>query len=351
MASGTRDRHVQDIVRTCGFPGDDLGAFRARLLSSLRKAVPFDAAFFATADPDTLLFSSAFAEEPLGPAAPLFLDNEFGTHCDVNRFTEVAHAAVPVASLDHKTRGDWAASPRWRQVIQPLGLGDEARVALRVDGTTWGFMCLHRSGTIGFAAHELATLAKVAPHAGAALRPLAATVHGDPAATSAPEAVILATRDVVVAVGGAVEQLGWGLIPVGAQLPVPLAMVVHRLEAIESGTATSLAATVRINTPAGGLVAVHATRLHEKSGSGPAVLTLAPISSPERSSLLLAACGLTPAQRRVANLVLQGRTTRQILIELHISAHTVQDHLKAVFDKTGVRSRRELVSALMRMPK
>jgi DNA-binding CsgD family transcriptional regulator len=328
----------------------DLGAFRARLLASLRKAVPFDAAFVATADPDSLLFSSAFAEDPLGPAAPLFLDNEFGDAADVNRFADVAHAAAPVASLDQATKGDRAASPRWRQIMEPLRLGDEARVALRVDGTTWGFLCLHRSGSIGFADSELATLATIAPHAGDALRRLA-TFYGDPGATSAPEAVILAERDVVVAVGGAVDQLGWGPMPVGAQLPVPLAMVVRRTEALESGPPTSVAATVRINTPTGGLLAVHGTRLHQRSGSGPAVLTLAPVSPAERSSLLLAAYGLTVAQRRVANLVLQGRTTSQIVIELHISAHTVQDHLKAVFDKTGVRSRRDLVNALMHTPK
>jgi hypothetical protein len=195
----------------------------------LRKALPFDAAFVATADPDSLLFSSAFAEDPLGSAAPLFLDNEFGTSGDVNRFAEVAYAAAPVASLDQATRGERATSPRWRQIMEPLGLGDEARVALRVDGATWGFMCLHRSGTIGFAAAELATLATIAPHAGEALRRLA-SIYSDPVATSAPEAVILAERDVVVAVGGAVERLGWGPIPVGAHLPVPLSMVVHRLD-------------------------------------------------------------------------------------------------------------------------
>lgn len=76
--------------------------------------------------------------------------------------------------------------------------------------------------------------------------------------------------------------------------------------------------------------------------------TITPAAPAERSALLLAANGLTPAQRRVAELVLQGRTTTQIVAALHISANTVQDHLKAVFDKVGVRSRRDLVSTLLR---
>ncbi len=51
---------------------------------------------------------------------------------------------------------------------------------------------------------------------------------------------------------------------------------------------------------------------------------------------------LTPAETAVAELVVDGRTNREIAQQLFISPHTVNAHLRHVFDKTGVRSRVEL---------
>jgi DNA-binding CsgD family transcriptional regulator len=344
-----RDEAVEGVARACYAAGEDLDALRRRLLHALNRVVPFDAAFMAAADPDTLLFTSAFADDALVASGPRFLDNEFGVSRDINRFVDLAYATDPVASLDQVSKGERAASARWREIMAPLGMGDELRVALRVDGTVWGFLCLHRSGPTGFNPSEMAVLRKVAPHAGEAIR-RAATFAGDAPADMTAEAVILVAEHTVVAVGGAVDEIETGgPLVVGGQLPLPLAAVVFRLEAIERGDdgLDTPPATIRITTSGGMLVAVHAARLHDATGNGPIVLTIAPAATTERSSFLLAAHGLTPAQRRVANLVLQGRTTSQIVAALGISTHTVQDHLKVVFDKVGVRSRRELVTALM----
>lgn len=51
---------------------------------------------------------------------------------------------------------------------------------------------------------------------------------------------------------------------------------------------------------------------------------------------------LTPAESAVAELVVDGRTNREIAQQLFISPHTVNAHLRHVFDKMAVRSRVEL---------
>lgn len=45
--------------------------------------------------------------------------------------------------------------------------------------------------------------------------------------------------------------------------------------------------------------------------------------------------------------MLRRYSTRQIVRQLAISQYTVQEHLRAVFDKLGVGSRQELAAALL----
>jgi DNA-binding CsgD family transcriptional regulator len=91
-------------------------------------------------------------------------------------------------------------------------------------------------------------------------------------------------------------------------------------------------------------LALHSTIL----GEGPerVAVLIEPTRLLEVALLILDAYGLTPREGEIVHCVLQGFDTEQIAELPGISAYTVQDHPKSVFDEVGVWSRKELVSRL-----
>ena len=55
---------------------------------------------------------------------------------------------------------------------------------------------------------------------------------------------------------------------------------------------------------------------------------------------------LTQRETDIVLALCRGFSTKEIAAECAISVHTVRDHLKAIFDKSGVNSRGELVAQL-----
>ncbi len=346
------ERQATALTGRC-YAGLDAAGLREEILRRLRRMMPVDAAFFATVDPMTLLFTSAAADEPLGAATQLFLENEFGRD-DVNKFAALAEAADPVASLDRATRGQRPASARYREIMGPLGLGDELRAALITNNRCWGVLCLHREdGSHGFDAREIDLIRRICPHLAEGLRRAAAIgpVAVGSAEARAPGIIVLDANLAVMSMSQEAEQwlaeiseADW---PPASELPIAAYAAAARLARLDEGPAAAQPpATVRLRSRAGRWLSLHASRL-----SGPPEpqigVVIEPTPATHVSSLLLSTHGLTQAQSRVVALVIRGHSTRQIVRELHISANTVQEHLTAAFDKFGVRSRRELVAAML----
>lgn len=83
-----------------------------------------------------------------------------------------------------------------------------------------------------------------------------------------------------------------------------------------------------------------------REGRGPTTLVL--IASPDDplSDRRLARLGLTRAEIRIARLVTQEKTNREIAQSLGVSVHTVRHHVQHILDKAGVRSRTQLTKTL-----
>ena len=342
MAAGLRGDAVDRLVRLCS-SGLDPDALRREALPRLRRLMRVDAAFFATVDPATLLFTGAVADEPLQAVAPEFLANELGGG-DVNRFAVLADAPGHVGSLDDATRGNRDASERFRDLMAPLGLGDELRAALVVDGRCWGVLCLHRErATAGFEPREVDLVRRLGPHLARGLR---TGLISAPAAGGVPDrpGVLVVAPDGEV-VSSTPEARQW-LSVLGAggregDLPLAVRGVVAALK-----HTSAPARDVLVPTRDGRWASITASVL-DGDGRPEVAVVLAPAPPHRVTSALLTGHGLTPAQRRVTELVLRGRSTRQIVAELHLSEYTVQEYLRGAFDRVGVNSRRELMARLM----
>jgi len=338
------------IVKACHAGLDSL-ALRAEVMRRLAPVLPVDAFWFATSDPATLLFTGALIDAIPEKATPLFVANEFA-QSDVNKWAELAAAPVPVASLNGATQGRPEQSARYRDICLPIGLGDELRAVLRSDGASWGFMCLHREhGSGNFTTDEAAFLAEIAPHIASGLR---ATLLFDRAAAAGdvdgPGLLLLAEDLSLVAATPAGERWIDEIAdhPPRQELPQVIYAAVARLVALECGTAPAadLAPRARVQARSGQWLVVHASRLSTHGIGAQTAVIIEPARPSELAPLLLQAYGLTRRESEVAQLVLRGIATAGIAMRLAIWAYTVQQHLKSVFDKIGVGSRRELVARI-----
>lgn len=336
------------IVRWSATNNASIG-LREGVLDRLPAAIAFDCGFFAAADPATLLYTSAVRRHMPAEASPAFIRTELTEH-DVNQFRHLARAKDPVGWLDAATHDNRQSSLRYREAMRPFGLGDELRVALRLDGWCWGLLCLHRADAVaGFDQRDADLLAALAPHLAQGLR---RSMVSDAAAQDwnddGPGVVIVAPDRTVDAATPAaarwLEELALLDAPTAIGLPTVVRAVIERLEAGATPSARGLIPRARVRAPSGRWLVVHASHLDNDEDR--AVVVIEPASPAALSTLVVAAYGLTAREAEVAQRVLAGLARKAIATELHISPHTVNDHVKAVFDKSGVSSAGQLRARL-----
>jgi DNA-binding CsgD family transcriptional regulator len=122
--------------------------------------------------------------------------------------------------------------------------------------------------------------------------------------------------------------------------------VAARARSIAPGTdPLELTARVRVRTRTGTWLLLYGTRLSGDADGRTAVI-IHPATPQDVAPVIALSYGLTERECQVSMQCVQGRVTRQIARALSLSPYTVQDHLKSIFDKTGVRSRGELVGQI-----
>jgi DNA-binding CsgD family transcriptional regulator len=352
MQQQRAERIRQELIRLC-HAGLDSRTLRIEIMKRLKTVIPIDLSFFSTIDPATLLFTGAVVDEILERASPLFIENEY-LKDDLNKCAWMARSNTPVVNLVQATQGELERSQRYREILTPLALGDELRAILIVNGTCWGFMCMHRDQAgPPFTLAEAAYLARLTPHFAEGLRK--ALLLGSTAGARVPDepGLLLLTEDLsAVAITAAGErwlaevgEVDW---PRKRPLPFAVSAVVACLRALEQGkdAAPDLLPRVRVRTASGQWLVLHASRLSGPSAQGQIAVIFEVARQAEVAPLIVQAYDLSRRESEIIQLVARGLSTAEIATTFHISSNTVQDHLKAIFEKVGVRSRRELVGQL-----
>ena len=329
--------------------GHDLDTFWRECTEVIVPAVPFYLTpCFYTLDPASLLATSHY-HDGLPEIPHEWLAVEYHED-DFNKMADVARSARGVATLHEATGGELRRSAKYRVSIQPLGGEQELLAALRTQsGEVWGVLALYREpGQELFDEDELRFLRAVSTHlAEGARRGLLVGEAKDPEGPEAPGLLVLDQGWEVESATPGVER--WlGELPGGdgelaGKLPAAVLAVAGRaLRTAEQAGSPGEIAFARVLSRSGEWIVLHGASLLSDGRRRVAVI-VEPAHPARITPLLMAAYGLTEREQEVTRLVLQGNSTAEIASALVVSPHTVQEHLKNIFEKTGVRSRRDLV--------
>jgi DNA-binding CsgD family transcriptional regulator len=306
------------------------------MLASFERSVGFAEGVVMSFDPDVLL-PNAFAATVARSLddALLACRNEQLDH-DFLKFRDLAasRTRVGVASRDSDSA---RASPRWQEILDVRGHGHELRAALvDASGQCWGALYFQREARHPFTERDVQRVQSEMTRGAAAIA--RSMVAGGTPGGLEPGSVWLDDAGSVVLASPAARQ--W-LDLLDAQAYPGFARALLAGLAMRAGGEGDIA--VRVRAADGRWIRARAERITSAAGRPQGLMVVIDAARPGYILPLAArAYRLTDREVEVVRGVLNGLDTRSLAARLHISEYTVQDHLKSVFDKTGVRSRREL---------
>jgi DNA-binding CsgD family transcriptional regulator len=313
---------------------DDDRVLRRAVLDRIRRTVPFDAYAWLLTDPETTVGTAPLADVPGQAQLPHLVTLRYTS----GRRWSTCECGVPYDPVRPGSQFD--------QFFANLGPYDIVSLVFADRFGCWGFLDLWRKAR-PFDEAELAILGLLGQPVTLALRRSVAASFLEPEArVGGPSirSVLLLDHDLSLReqTPEAEDALRCLLPTEQSRQPVPAAAynVASQLLAVEAGIDAHPPRARALAAP-GRWISLEAARL----GDGIAV-TIGPIEQSERCSLFCRAYGLSARETDVVVRLAEGHDTRAVGEGLHVSRHTVQDHLKSVFDKTGVRSRRELLARM-----
>lgn len=353
MHSALTAERVRCDVEVLSSAGLDLATFLSEVDASIDRVLKASALCASTVDPTTNLLTSTYKFGDLKGRDEGDLHwsmIEYGGE-ESTAFIDLHTAGTTAIGMHIETGGDLARSMRLRECIAPyLGYGDELRVVASAEGRVWGSCSFFRSpDDRAFDAVDVEFAASLAPFLARGFRSglMTSAAGYNSGATAVGPAVIIVDADnqLVQVSPGAEQRLAEIMVNEHSAGAIgTIAALVASARRYRSGL-VDVVPRGRVRLRSGGWVVFQASPLASREGAtGDVVITIEDARPPEIVPLVVEAFGLTGRERDVTQFVLQGAETKDIATALNVSPYTVQDHLKAIFDKAGVHSRRELIA-------
>ena len=346
MVSDARSRAVDKVARLAS-ESTDLVSFWRTSAEVVSPVLPhWWAPCFFTLDPASTLVTSHFHEGLDEFPADALVAEYYGN--DVHQIVDVVRSERGISTLHEVTGGDPSVSPRWHFNLT-MGGDQELIARLRTpEGETWGAVSFYREpGAPMFDETDKVFVERLTPYLARGAR--TALLFGEAIDPESPDAPGLLMLNEAFKVQSATAEVARWLkeLPDGdsARGRLPAAVLAVAGAALEGRPGAASSAFARVLSRTGTWMLLHGALLEGGDGRRAAVI-IEPAHPARIYPLLMSAYQLTERERDVTSQILRGSSTTQIATELHISPHTVQQHLKSVFDKTGVRSRRDLVGKI-----
>ncbi|HEY5986232.1 MAG TPA: helix-turn-helix transcriptional regulator [Streptosporangiaceae bacterium] len=349
----TRARERIVALGAAGLQDRDL---RRQVLSVLREVIDFGAYVWLLTDPVTAVGAAPLAEVPCITELPALIKAKYAT--PVNRWTALRLQACPAGLLTEAVDGDLARSHVWREVMGRYGIGDVASAVFADQYGCWGFLDLWRDGTREpFNAADAEFLASLAAPLATALRQCQARTFVEPASPHRHDAgpVVLTLDDHLRIISRTAASQAWldVLLPPAPDeraIPASVYNVAAQVLAAEQGV-DHHSAYARTHLADGFWLTLRAARLSAgdrsaapAAGGAALVVTIEEASAAERLDLFSRAFAFTAREHELLGLLASGSDTRAMARQMSLSEHTIQDHLKSIFAKTGARDRVTVLS-------
>jgi len=321
---------------------------RLEAIGILKRTIGFDRWCWPLADPAAALHLTGIGELDNWQALPRMILLE-QTGDPFNAMPVLAQSRRVGSMLSAATGGDLARSARWDEGMRPFGIGDELRVALVDDVGMWGFIDAMRDrGEPPFEPEDVELLEQLAPVLATALRRRAIQYPGAPEGPGPAGAGVLILNEDLEIRSWTPAARDWldALVPPGEPGAEAIVYgVAGRLLALRRGVAAHPGDRVRARTVTGHWAVIESAQL-VGADAGSIAVSIRPAAPADLMDLICAAYELSARERQLVALLMAGLDTTTLTNMLFISRHTVQDHLKSIFAKVDVRSRRELVAKL-----